>query len=135
VTGTQIGILIGLATFVCSLIGYAIKLTWQLAQQLAMVEKDIREDMDAQIDNLQRDVVKLTGSAGERADTIRHEFGETVAAIRQKVHDVETWNRDNFVRKESFELVIRRIENSLEKLGDRFEEKMDALVRHILDKQ
>lgn len=110
-----------------AVISYAVKITWQLSR----VEKEIGEDMDAQIDNVQRDIIKLGNACIERSDSIRHEFGETAAAIRQKLHDVETWNRDNFVRKESFELVIGRIEKSLEKLGDRFEEKLDKLVERI----
>lgn len=110
-----------------SAIAYAVKLTWKVRG----IEREIRDDMDAQIDNLQRDIVKLQSAGMERADTLRHEFGETGAAIRQKIHDVETWNRDTFVRKESFELVVNRIEKSMEKLGDRFEEKLDRLVERI----
>lgn len=131
---SEIGIYIGVGTFVCGLIAYAVKITFQLTR----LEKEMRADMDAQIDNVQRDIVKVDRSVGsletagiERAETIRHEVGETAAAIRQKVHDVETWNRDNFVRKESFELVVSRIEKSIEKLGDRFEEKLDKLVERI----
>lgn len=108
-------------------IGYAVRLTWKASR----VEKELREDMDAQVDNLQRDVVKLERAGLERAETIRHEFGETASALRQKIHEVETWNRDTFVRKESFELVVGRIEKSIEKLGDRFEDKLDKLVEKI----
>jgi hypothetical protein len=115
------------ASFLCGLVAYAVKLTFQVTR----VEKELRDDMDAQIDNLQRDVHNLTILGAERGETIRHEFGETASAIRQKIHDVETWNRDNFVRKESFELVVRRIESSIEKLGDRFEDKLDRLVERI----
>lgn len=87
--------------------------------------------MDAQIDNVMLDIKAVERSGVERGDTIRHEFGETASAMRQKMHDMETWNRDNFVRKESFELVVSRIEKSMEKLGDRFEEKLDKIVERI----
>lgn len=102
-----------------------------LAWKLSRIEKAIRDDFDAEVDNLQRDVVKLATAGAERAETLRHEFGETGSALRTKIHEVETWNRDNFVRKESFELVIARIEKSMEKLGDRFEEKLEKLIERI----
>lgn len=119
-----------------ALIAYAVRATWHLRG----VEIEIRADMEAQTDNLQRDIArnereiaKLEKAGMERAETLRHEFGETGAAIRTKMHEMETWNRDTFVRKESFEMVISRIEKtfeksveklekSIEKLGDRFEE-------------
>jgi hypothetical protein len=123
----EIGIYLGLATFILGLIAHAMKLTFQLTR----VEKELRDEMDAQVDNLQRDVVSLQTAGLERAETIRHEFGETASAIRQKIHDVETWNRDTFVRKESFEMVVSRIEKSIEKWGDRFDEKLDKLVERI----
>lgn len=110
-----------------AVIGYAIKLTWKVRS----IEKEICDNMDAQIDNVQRDVANLQRESLGRADTIRHEFGETASAIRQKIHDVETWNRDTFVRKESFEMVVNRIEKSMEKLGDRFEEKLDKVIERI----
>ncbi len=120
------GIYISAGTAI-AVIGYAVRLTWEVRT----LEKEIREEMSAEVDNIQRDVGKLSTTCIERSESIRHEFGETSAAIRQKVHDVETWNRDTFVRKESFELVVGRIEKSIERLGDRFEEKLDKLVERI----
>jgi hypothetical protein len=124
----EYGFYISLATL-AALIAHAIRATWHIRG----METEIRSDMDAQIDNLQRDITKLEKSSMERAETLRHEFGETGSALRTKIHEVETWNRDTFVRKESFEMVIGRIEKtfeksveklekSIEKLGDRFEE-------------
>jgi hypothetical protein len=67
----------------------------------------------------------------DRGDTLRHEFGETAAALRTKIHDVETWNRDTFVRKDSFEMVIGRLEKSLEKLGDKIEDRIERLADRL----
>lgn len=110
--------------------------------QLTRVEKAIRDDGDlkikslregfnAEIDNLQRDVVRLERAASERAETLRHEFGETGVALRTKIHEVETWNRDTFVRKDSFEMVIGRLEKSIDKLGDKIEERLDKMFERI----
>lgn len=115
-------------------VGYAIKITWQISRieqnvraDAAKGDKELGESMDAQIDNLQRDIVKFHRAGMEKADVIVREVGETVSAIRQKVHDVETWNRDTFVRKDSFEMVVGRLEKSIEKLGDKIEDKIERL--------
>src|SRR5258705_13277125 len=98
-----------IVAFILVLLAHELKMTWRISQ----MELDIREDVDANVDNLQRDVRKLEA---ETVEAHRREVGETVSAIRQKIHDVETWNRDTFVRKETFEQVIGRIEKSLDKL-------------------
>jgi hypothetical protein len=123
----EYGIYGAVATLAFGVIVHAVRATWALSR----VEKELKEFFDAQIDNLQRDVSKLERAGMERAEILRHEFGETGAALRTKIHEVETWNRDTFVRKESFDLIVARIEKSMEKLGDRFEEKIDKLVERI----
>lgn len=111
-------------------IAYAVKLTWKVSR----IEKEIRDDLDAQIDNVSRDVVKIERAGMERAETLRHEFGETGAALRTKIHEVETWNRDTFVRRESFEMVIGRLEKSIEKLGDKIETRIERMFERIQTK-
>lgn len=111
-------------------IGYAVKMTWKVRD----LEKEMRSDFNAEIDNCQRDNAKLVRESLDRGETLRHEFGETAAALRTKIHDVETWNRDTFVRKDSFEMVIGRLEKSLEKLGDKIEDRIEKLVDRIQHK-
>jgi aminoglycoside phosphotransferase family enzyme len=121
-----------------AVVGYAVKITWQMSR----VEKDVRaeavkgdkelgESMEAQIDNLQRDIVRFHRSGMEKSDVIIREFGETAAAIRQKLHDVEVFSRDHFVSKDSFESVVGRIERSFEKMTDRLEEKLEKAVERF----
>lgn len=108
-------------------IGYAVRITWKISR----IEKEIRDDFNAEIDNCQRDNAKLVRESLDRGETLRHEFGETAAALRTKIHDVETWNRDTFVRKDSFEMVIGRLEKSLEKLGDKIEDRLEKLADRL----
>lgn len=121
------GIPIAVGTFCLAVLAYAIKLTWQVSR----IEKEQQEYTDAQIDNLQRDVVNLERETITKAETLRHDAGEMGSAIRQKIHEIETWNRDTFVRKDSFELVVGRIEKSMEKLGDRVEEKLEKFWEKV----
>jgi hypothetical protein len=97
---------------------HMIKFTWQASR----VEKSMRDDFQKEIDRLEREALS-------RGDTYRNEFGETCAAIRQKLHDVEVFTRDHFVSKDSFESAIRRIENSFDKMTDRLENKLDQTVK------
>lgn len=120
-----IGALIGGAGLLVSVITVAVKST----RALSKAETEIRADMDAQVDNLQRDVSRLEREAMVRGDTYRQEFGETASAIRQKLHDVEVFTRDHFVSKDSFELVVGRLEKSIEKLGDKIEDKLDRMFQ------
>lgn len=119
----DVGVYIGIGTFAMAVVGYAIKLTWQVGR----IEQEVRDDMDAQIDNVQRDIKTMERDSLARAETLRHETGEMGSAIRQKIHDVEMFTRDTFVRKDTFEAVMTRIEKSIDKLGDRLEEKIDKM--------
>jgi len=123
----DVGIYIGIGTFALTVIGYAIKLTWQASR----TEQEQREYTDAQIDNLRRDMMSVERGSLERAESLRHETGEMGSALRTKIHDVETWTRDTFVRKDSFDMVIGRLEKSIDKLGDKIEEKLDRLAERF----
>jgi hypothetical protein len=65
---------------------------------------------------------------------VRKEVGETTAAIRQKVTEVELWGRDNFVKKETFTQVTERFEKSIQNMGDRLETRLLRMESKI-DKQ
>ena len=119
-----IGALIGAIGIVLTIIGMAVKST----RAISKVETEVRADMDAQIDNLQRDISKFHRAGMEKSDTIIREFGETASAIRQKLHDVEVFSRDHFVSKDSFESVVGRIERSFEKMTERLEGKLEKAV-------
>jgi hypothetical protein len=127
---TDYGIYISVGTLL-ALITAVVKLTWKLGE----IEAEVRADMGAEIDNVTRDVRMNERAATDRAETLRHEFGETGAALRTKIHETETWNRDTFVRKDSFEMVIGRLEKSIDKLGDKIEDRLDKMFERIQHKQ
>ena len=121
-----------------AVVGYAVKITWQFSRiekevraDAARGDKELGESMDAQIDNLQRDIVRFHRSGMEKSDVIIREFGETASAIRQKLHDIEVFSRDHFVSKDSFDSVVGRIERSFEKMTDRLEDKIEKAVERL----
>lgn len=71
-------------------------------------------------------IAKSRDEIEERQDRISRDFGETAAAIRQKVHEIETWARDEFVRKDSFESILTRSERTI---SEQFREIKDRLER------
>ena len=54
--------------------------------------------------------------------------GETGAAIREKMHLMETWNRDNFVRREDFKSSMDQINQKIDRLDSSVSEKLDRLL-------
>ena len=113
---TDLAIYINGATAV-AVLGLVARGAWQVAQR----EKRLREDFRQEVSRLEQD-------ARDRGDTYRNEFGETCAAIRQKIHDFEVFSRDHFVSKDSFEAVVGRIERSFEKMTERLEGKLEKAV-------
>lgn len=108
-----------------ALVAYAIKVTWQITR----VEKSMRDELHLEVSRLEKE-------ANERGDLYRQQFGETCAAIRQKIHEIEVFSRDYFVNKDSFKDVIDRFERTVEKLGadikqdfrERLEDKFDQAI-------
>ena len=119
----EYGIYFGMASLALGLIAHVARATWKVSQ----INSDIREYLDAQIDNLQRDINHLEKSDMERADSLRREFGETGSALRTKMHEMETWNRDVFVRKDSFESAINRLEKATENAVNKIDRRLDAM--------
>jgi hypothetical protein len=116
----ETGTLIGLGSLGLAIVVNGVGLVWKVSR----VELSIRDDFDD----------KIAAARSERAeefDAMRREFGETVSAIRTKVHEIETWSRDEFVRKASFEKAIERMEKGFESLGARIEARLGKLDEKI----
>lgn len=111
--------IVTIASFILTAGGMLVAVTWRLSQ----TEIALREA----ISTSQKDVE-------DRQDRMAREFGETVTAIRQKVHEVETWARDEFVRKSSFDSAMARVEKMLSDQFDRIEARIDRMEKKIDDK-
>lgn len=64
-------------------------------------------------------------------DAIGRSFGETVSAMRQKIHEIETWARDEFVRKGSFEAAINRMESTVSDQFKKLESRLERMETKI----
>lgn len=66
-------------------------------------------------------------------DTHRRDVGETIMAMQHKIHEIETWSRDQFVRKDSFEAHISRMEKAQEARDLRLERQLEGIVKRLDD--
>lgn len=106
--------------FIGSIVGTVAFLTWRLADIAAQLKADTEARVKA-----------VENHANELADILRREFGETAKAIQAKVHQFELWSRDEFVRKQSFMLVIGETKKMIEDQGDRIEKRLDRMEGKI----
>ena len=72
-------------------------------------ERENREWTESLIENLRQDILNVERISIGRSESLQKEAGEMGHALRTKIHEIETWSRDHFVRKESFEFVVNRI--------------------------
>lgn len=120
----ETGTLIGLGSLGLAIVVNGVGLVWKVSRVELSIRTDLKKDYDDQI-------AAARAERAEEIETIRREFGETVSAIRTKVHELETWSRDEFVRKASFEKAIDRMEKGIERLGTKIEERLDKMAEKI----
>jgi hypothetical protein len=96
---------------------------------------NIRDAVVKEMQRVKDDLSIVIGSMrtslnGEIA-MIRKEISDRDAALRDKISDVEIWNRDNFVRRDSFMQTMDRFERNN---AEQFKEVKKSLDRLLDDK-
>lgn len=83
----------------------------------------------------------LSASKQEILDKIREDrdidvraFGETIAALKQKINDVELESYKAFVRRDSFQEMIRQMTDATNARFDKVDVKLDRLFERHGDK-
>ena len=111
-----VAIIIGLAGIAVNLCVAMVGAAWALGRS----NHRMMTQFDAKVEALERNM---------RGD-IRTESkfsGDAIGALRQKVTEVEIWNRDNFVSKQTFNLVISEIKESWRRFEDKIDKKLEAI--------
>lgn len=99
-------------SLILTLIGMSAGGVWQLSRVESALRKDIthaRDEIEAKLDQ-----------------EVRH-FGETIAAIRQKVADVELYAANNYVRRDGFYKVQEEIKAELAKVVEKLEKRLERM--------
>lgn len=77
------------------------------------------------------DIAKHQKYTDDELAKLRREFGETVAAIRQKLHEVELWSRDHFVLRPAFDVALKQVTNAIEQMDEKIEARLMRMESKI----
>jgi len=103
-------VIISAITLVLNLAGTLAVVSWKMSRVEPTMKLALKEALD-----------ETTKEIDERIDRHVRYFGEGVAAVRQKINDVELYCRDNFVKKDEhtsqFIQLRERIEILIGKMG------------------
>lgn len=112
---------------------------WGLPDRLKEMETRIMAAVQQHKSAIDVAMDKLRADTTETTDTMRHDFGETAAAIREKVSEFEKWSRDNFVRETHFADVMRETREAMRANAkerdmrlDRIDASIERLTEHLL---
>lgn len=115
------------AGFALNLIVFLIAGTRQVSRAETALYADItrhRSELEARITTTRKEL-------DDRRDMDLRVLSETMQAIRQKLSEMELWNRDNFARRDSVHTLGGRIETRLEALDQKFSEAFERLNEKI----
>lgn len=83
-----------------------------------------RQETDTKINT---EVGRLREEWRQEHDQFMQQWGEGLTAVRQKMTDMEIWNRDNFVRHRDFTSIVQGLTAAI----DGISKKMDAFMERI----
>lgn len=86
------------------------------------------QDLSEKIDEAK---LELERRINDESDDAIKRFGETVSAIRQKISEMELWNRDTFVSKRTFETIVSDIRDTWRRFEDKIDRRFDSLDRKL----
>lgn len=75
--------------------------------------------------------LELNTRISDERDLTISRFGETVNALRQKINDMELWNRDNFVNRRTFDGHMADTRESLKRLEDKLDARFDRIDQKL----
>lgn len=96
-------IYIAAATLVLTVFGTTVSTTWRVSRIVSKYDATLIGLMNEHELADTRRFAAMQASIIEMGDIVRRDFGETTAAIRQKIYEVEMYARDNFVNKGDLE--------------------------------
>ncbi len=79
-------------------------------------------------------IVEAKNELELRQDTALRDSGEGLSALRQKMHEVEIWARDTFVRRDSFVAIIAEVKSGFNDLGAGLEKRLERMESKIYSK-
>lgn len=116
--GENAMLFVAVAGFLLNFVGTLIAGVWKLSQLEVRLRGDISKA---------RDEIEM------RQDQHSREFGETIAALRQKVADVELYAANNYVRRDGFYKVQEQLTADIKALGLEIKGRLERMEAKIDD--
>ena len=108
--------------------GVIAAVTWKISG----IEKTLKDAIIEERKSIDGEHVAIRREFSDELDVVRREIGEVGTALRTKIHDVETWSRDNFARRGSLGEMrldmneqFKAMRAAMEKRFDKMEDKID----------
>lgn len=120
-------VIVALATFVVGGVGTAGGLAWRFSR----VEKAIIEQIVRTKEEIEEKLADERRQFDLVLDRTRRDFGETAAALRTKIQEVELFTRDTFMRRDSFYEVARQQQIENKSAWDRIEKRLERMELKI----
>jgi len=80
---------------------------------------------------LRRDITQARDEIEARQDREVRTVGDSVAALRQKLHEVELWTANTFLRRDSFYKAQEELKAEMKTLGERLEARLERMEEKI----
>ncbi len=108
------------------------RLTWTLARSSLGAAFWRRQTVDHgkrldALDGWHADMAALREQLATEHGDLMKNFGDSLAAIREKVRETEIWSRDNFVRRQDFDRAIDTLSVRMDAGLAKIEAKIDKL--------
>lgn len=136
---------LGIGGFIITIMATTAAVVWQagnirtdmvslLAKNKALIDDDIRAIRSEMANRAEAFSLERV----RELDSVRKETGDMGGALRTKIHDVELFVRDEFIRKETFNMVIDRLTDRIgavdanqNERSSRIESKVDGLIARM----
>lgn len=122
-----INITIAVIGFAGSVVMGALLGGWRSRDFVAKHEEKLAERIDALREEYHENMTQVIESRRIELEQIQSRVGESMTAIRTKIHEVEVWGRDTYVRAEEFRNAITGINAAVTVLRSDMNEGMREL--------
>jgi hypothetical protein len=113
----DLSLYIALAAFALNFVGTIVGVTWKLTR----VEIALRDAITAERREIDGHMERQS-----------REFGETAAALRQKIHEVEVWSRDTFVRSDGFQSVKNELSQEMKDIAKLINQRLERIEANMM---
>lgn len=93
---------------------------WNLSSRLAAMETKLTREIKSSKDEVER-----------RQDSQTRDFGETIAALKQHIVQIELYVRDTYVRRDSFLDVNRQTQETIRGAVEDLKSRLDRMEKKI----